>query len=84
MRRFRVELFERGRGGDVGSAPVSSHVDSIVSELYALRHQAKPAEVTPQAAPHSLESAIAVWSGVEEIQRRLEVTRSEISALQDK
>lgn len=87
VRRFRVELFERTRGGNTQSAPpapppMSGHVDQILLELNDLRRQVH--DKSPAAVNQSIESTIAVWSGVDDIQRRLEVTKSEIGALQDK
>ncbi len=84
MRRFRAEIFEgpRSHGSKPPPPPVSSHVDHILAELTALRSQ--NAESKTNVVNQSIESAIAVWSGVEDIQTRLEVTKSEISALQAK
>ncbi|WMS41773.1 protein phosphatase CheZ [Acuticoccus sp. MNP-M23] len=84
MRRFRAELFEgpRSHGSKPPPPPMSSHVDGILAELNALR--AQNAEAKTNVVSQSIESAIAVWSGVEDIQTRLEVTKSEISALQAK
>lgn len=84
MRRFRAELFEgpRSNGSRPPPPPVSHHVDHILSELHALRSQNDDAKTN--VVGQSIESAIAVWSGVEDIQTRLEVTKSEISALQAK
>lgn len=85
VRRFRVELFEGTRGSiaQPAPAPVSHHVDQILMELNDLRRRVNE-EKSPGAVSQSLESTIAVWSGVEDIQRRLEVTKSEIGALQAK
>lgn len=87
VRRFRVELFERNRGGNTQLAPpappaMSGHVDQILLELNDLRRQVH--DKSPAAVNQSIESTIAVWSGVDDIQRRLEVTKSEIGALQAK
>lgn len=89
VRRFRVELFESRRAASTGAAlpppppPMSHHVDQILGELNDLRKQVNSGDETP-AANQSLESAIAVWSGVDDIQRRLEITKAEISALESK
>lgn len=85
VRRFRVELFESKRGGRSAApapTPVSQHVDSILVELNDLRQKVN--QPGNNAVSQSIESTIAVWSGVEDIQRRLEVTKSEISALKSK
>ncbi|GAB5377045.1 MAG: hypothetical protein AcusKO_35070 [Acuticoccus sp.] len=90
VRRFRVELFESRRAASTGAPalppsppPMSHHVDQILGELNDLRKQVNSGDETP-ADNQSLESAIAVWSGVDDIQRRLEITKAEISALESK
>jgi len=89
VRRFRVELFESKRtGSDVAllppaPPPMSHHVDQILLELNDLRGKVNNGG-GGDAAGQQLESAIAVWSGVDDIQRRLEVTKEEISALESK
>ncbi len=95
VRRFRVELFESSRSGNAGvqlpppPPPMSHHVDQILVELNDLRRKVHGdgsgggAEAASPAG-QQLESAIAVWSGVDDIQRRLEITKSEISALESK
>jgi len=87
VRRYRVELFEGGRGHRSAPSPMSSHVDEILRELHELRARAASAgsSPSPDARPgQSVDGAIAVWSGVEDIQRRLEVTKSEIAALRER
>ena len=93
VRRFRVELFESNRSGNSGMQlqlpppppPMSHHVDQILVELNDLRRKVNGDEGSDgSVAGQQLESAIAVWSGVDDIQRRLEVTKAEISALESK
>ena len=93
VRRFRVELFESNRSGNSGMQlqlpppppPMSHHVDQILGELNDLRRKVNgEGDADGSAAGQQLESAIAVWSGVDDIQRRLEITKSEISALESK
>ena len=93
VRRFRVELFESNRSGNSGMQlqlpppppPMSHHVDQILGELNDLRRKVNgDGQGDGSAAGQQLESAIAVWSGVDDIQRRLEITKSEISALESK
>lgn len=88
-RRFRVELFEGPR--TPGAArhappppPMSHHVDHILAELHHLRSQNVQAPQAPTPASQSLESVIAMWSGVDDIQKRLEITKTEIGALKEK
>lgn len=89
VRRFRVELFESRRAAEAGVVlpppppPMSHHVEGILGELNELRRKVAEGEASA-ATNQSLESAIAVWSGVDDIQRRLEITKEEISALKDK
>ncbi|MEM7696639.1 MAG: protein phosphatase CheZ [Pseudomonadota bacterium] len=85
-RRFRVEVFEGPRERAQNAASRRPHqADSIVAELLALRSSLAAQTAQPTAAPAvSLESSIAMWSGVDDIQKRLAVTKNEIGQLQAK
>ncbi|MEM8855384.1 MAG: protein phosphatase CheZ [Pseudomonadota bacterium] len=74
MRRFRIEVANTEKG-DQPSA-ISKQVDRIMGELQELR------QTGGRSAP--LDNAIAVWSSVEDIQRRVETTKTEIAALYSK
>ncbi|MCF3932454.1 protein phosphatase CheZ [Acuticoccus sp. M5D2P5] len=71
-RRFRVEISEAKRLAE--SSPMTQQVDYILQELHTMR--AKGSDNEP------VTTAIAMWSGVEDIQKRIDVTKTEISALQ--
>jgi chemotaxis protein CheZ len=73
-RPFRVEISEAKRLNE-GSL-TGGHVDNILRELHTLRAQAGQ-----QAAPAPVENAIALWSGVDDIQKRIDTTKKEIGAL---
>lgn len=70
-RPFRVEIAEARRLAE--TSPAGPHVDMILRELHNMRSQ------DPQAKP--VENAIAIWSGVDDIQKRIDVTKKEIGAL---
>jgi chemotaxis protein CheZ len=55
---------------------MSQQVDHILRELYTLRSQMNEGAATPE-----VDNAIALWSGVDDIQKRIEVTKQEIGAL---
>ncbi|MEM6848373.1 MAG: protein phosphatase CheZ [Pseudomonadota bacterium] len=74
-RPFRVEI-AKGRTSAVEN-PMSSHVDAIVEQLVTMRTNGA------MAAPN-LDGSIAMWSGLGDIQKRMELTKAEIGALQDK
>ena len=68
---FRVEISEARRLAETTNT--THQVDGILRQLYAAKEQA------PQAAP--VDNAIALWSGVDDIQKRIDVTKHEIGAL---
>ena len=70
-RPFRVEISEAKRLAEGGAG---SQVDNILRELQALR--ARVAD-----APAPVENAIALWSGVDDIQKRIDLTKKEIGSL---
>lgn len=71
-RPFRVEISEARRLAE--GSMTGPQVDGILRELHALRSRAaEPAQ--------PVESAIALWSGVDDIQKRIEVTKNEVGAL---
>ncbi|MBJ3774362.1 protein phosphatase CheZ [Acuticoccus mangrovi] len=70
-RPYRVEIAEAKRLA--GGSPMSHQVDHILRELHTLRGQSTKSE--------PVENAIALWSGVDDIQKRIEVTKNEIGAL---
>ncbi|WP_157961927.1 protein phosphatase CheZ [Acuticoccus kandeliae] len=53
---------------------MTQQVDFILQELHHLRSKT--------AGNETVDTAIAMWSGVEDIQKRIDVTKSEIGALQ--
>lgn len=75
-RPYRVEIAQARHL--VEQSPMSQQVDHILRELHALRSQVSATQQGPSAP---VDNAIALWSGVDDIQKRIEVTKSEISAL---
>lgn len=75
-RPFRVEIVEARRAAE--SSPMSHQVNHILRELYLMQSQAVQA---PQGVPRQVEHAIALWSGVEDIQKSIDITKKEIGAL---
>ena len=71
-RPFRVEIAEARRLAEV--SPMTHQVESILKELHTARGQAS-------GAAQPVDNAIALWSGVDDIQKRIDVTKSEIGAL---
>jgi chemotaxis protein CheZ len=70
---FRVEVSEARRLAE--GSMTGPQVDNILRELMSLKSAA------PQAAPAPVENAIALWSGVDDIQKRIDLTKKEIGAL---
>ncbi|MEM1381922.1 MAG: protein phosphatase CheZ [Pseudomonadota bacterium] len=75
-RPFRVEI-AKGRQ-EAAENPMSQHMDSIVRQLVAVRSE------TQSGAPSALDGSIAMWSGLGDIQKRMDLTKHEIGALQEK
>jgi chemotaxis protein CheZ len=73
-RPFRVELAEAKRMRE--QSPMSQEVHRILGDLHVLRSQAGRVD--------AIDTAIAMWSGVDDIQKRIDVTKTEISALHQK
>jgi len=73
-RPYRIEIAQARRLAE--GSPMSQDLDHILRELYALRSQMAEESATPQ-----VDNAIALWSGVDDIQKRIEVTKQEIGAL---
>jgi chemotaxis protein CheZ len=78
-RPYRVEIAQAKRLAE--QSPMSQQVDHILRELHTLRSQVNQS-TTDSSAP--VDNAIALWSGVDDIQKRIEVTKSEISALRSR
>jgi len=77
VRPFRVEVAQAK--GTAGQSPTSQQVDHILRELHSLRSQVNARAGETKTAP--VDNAIALWSGVDDIQQRIEVTKSEIASL---
>jgi len=75
-RPYRVEIAQAKHLAE--QSPTSQQVDHILRELYTLRAQVQG---TQQGTSAPVDNAIALWSGVDDIQKRIEVTKAEISAL---
>lgn len=73
-RPFRVELAEAKRVRE--QSPMSHEVHRILSDLHTLRSQASRVD--------TVDTAIAMWSGVDDIQKRIDITKNEITALHKK
>lgn len=72
-RPFRVEIAEARRLAE--SSPMTHQVETILKEL----HSARPKE--GGATGEKVDNAIALWSGVDDIQKRIDVTKNEIGQL---
>lgn len=70
VRPFRVE---QAPGFPGAASAVVRDVETIVQELHDMRRHI--------AARETADTAIQVWSGIADIQRRIDVTRNEIAAL---
>jgi chemotaxis protein CheZ len=79
-RPYRVEIAQARHLAE--KSPMSQQVDHILRELHTLRSQVNAGGQQHSSAP--VDNAIALWSGVDDIQKRIEVTKSEISALRDR
>ncbi|RAI04245.1 hypothetical protein DLJ53_07325 [Acuticoccus sediminis] len=72
-RPFRVEIAEARRLAE--TSPMTHQVETILKELHSSRGQAGG------ASEQKVDNAIALWSGVDDIQKRIDVTKTEIGAL---
>ena len=80
-RPFRVEIAEARRLAD--TSPATHQVEIILQELRQARAQAGGGSGNSSGGSGApMDNAITMWSGVEDIQRRIEVTKKEIGALQ--
>lgn len=70
-RPFRVEMAEARRLGE--PSQTTHEVNRILSDLYTLRTQLNRVD--------TVDNAIAMWTGVEDIQKRIDITKGEIQAL---
>lgn len=70
-RPFRVELAEAKRMRE--QSPMSHEVQRILTDLHTLRSQASRVD--------TVDTAIAMWSGMDDIQKRIDITKNEITAL---
>ncbi|UOM35574.1 protein phosphatase CheZ [Acuticoccus sp. I52.16.1] len=73
-RPFRVEIAEARRLAE--SSPMTHQVETILKELHTARGQGSGG-----ASEQKVDNAIALWSGVDDIQKRIDVTKTEIGAL---
>jgi len=79
-RPYRVEIAQAKHLAE--QSPMSQQVDHILRELYTLRAQVGGGGQSE--AGGTVDNAIALWSGVDDIQKRIEVTKSEIAALRSR
>jgi len=77
-RPYRVEISKGNTSA--GVSPMSQQVEDILHELHTLRSRIQ--ESAKGSAP--MDDAIALWSGVDDIQKRIELTKVEIAALRDR
>ena len=77
VRPYRVEISQARNLAE--QSPMSQQVDHILRELNTLRSQVKSGSGGSENAP--VDNAIALWSGVDDIQKRIEITKTEISSL---
>jgi chemotaxis protein CheZ len=70
-RPFRVELAEAKRLRD--QSPMSHEVHRILTDLHTLRSHVSRVD--------TVDTAIAMWTGVDDIQKRIDITKNEIKAL---
>ncbi len=75
-RPFRVEIAEARRLAE--SSPMTHQVETILKELHTARGK------SGGEGEQKVDNAIALWSGVDDIQKRIDVTKTEIGALYER